>query len=98
MSRLRGIAIFAALAAAAVVSDACRGRVEGAPHIGPAPILVLVSFDGWRWDYIDRFPTPNLRALAARGARAERLVRKTGNHICAGKNQLQLAKARRRRS
>jgi predicted AlkP superfamily pyrophosphatase or phosphodiesterase len=41
---------------------------------GRAPILVLVSFDGWRWDYLDRFPTPNLHALATRGARVERLI------------------------
>src|SRR4029077_7763914 len=41
---------------------------------GARPILILISFDGWRWDYIDRYATPNLRALAARGARAERLI------------------------
>ena len=40
----------------------------------PAPILVLVSFDGWRWDYFDRASTPNLHALAARGVRAEGLI------------------------
>ena len=44
------------------------------PDTRRSPILVLVSFDGWRWDYIDRFSTPNLRAFAARGARAERLI------------------------
>ena len=38
------------------------------------PLLVLVSFDAWRWDFIDRFPTPNLRALASRGVRARGLI------------------------
>jgi predicted AlkP superfamily pyrophosphatase or phosphodiesterase len=38
------------------------------------PILILISFDGWRWDYIDRASVPNLRALAARGVRAEGLI------------------------
>ena len=38
------------------------------------PILVLVSFDGWRWDYIKRAAVPNLRALADRGVRAEGLI------------------------
>ena len=38
------------------------------------PILVLISFDGWRWDYIDRVPAPNLKALAARGVRAAELI------------------------
>ena len=40
----------------------------------PDPIVILISFDGWRWDYIDRLPVPNVRALAARGIRAERLI------------------------
>jgi predicted AlkP superfamily pyrophosphatase or phosphodiesterase len=38
------------------------------------PIVVLVSFDGWRSDYIDRADVPNLKALAARGSRAAALV------------------------
>ena len=38
------------------------------------PILILVSFDGWRWDYIDRAIVPNLKALAARGVRAKGLI------------------------
>jgi predicted AlkP superfamily pyrophosphatase or phosphodiesterase len=46
---------------------------EAAPR-GPQPILVLASFDGWRWDYLDRGLTPNLRALADRGVRADRLI------------------------
>ncbi len=43
------------------------------PPAGP-PIVVLVSLDGWRWDYLARFEAPNLRALAARGVRAEGLI------------------------
>lgn len=38
------------------------------------PILVLISFDGWRWDYIDRGESPNLKALAARGVRSKGLI------------------------
>jgi predicted AlkP superfamily pyrophosphatase or phosphodiesterase len=38
------------------------------------PILVLVSLDGWRWDYINRANVPNLQALAARGVRSEGLI------------------------
>jgi predicted AlkP superfamily pyrophosphatase or phosphodiesterase len=38
------------------------------------PIVILISFDGWRWDYIDRLPAPNLKALAAGGVRATRLI------------------------
>lgn len=39
-----------------------------------SPILILISFDGWRWDYIDRQPAPHLRALAARGVRATAMI------------------------
>lgn len=38
------------------------------------PILILISFDGWRWDYVDRQPVPNLKALAARGVRAKAMI------------------------
>lgn len=40
----------------------------------PPPILILISFDGWRWDYIDLLPVPNLKALAARGVRATSMI------------------------
>src|SRR5713101_5394570 len=67
MSRARRLAIVVALAFAAVWPPT--------PHAAdPDPILILVSFDGWRWDYIDRQPAPNLRALAARGVRATALI------------------------
>jgi predicted AlkP superfamily pyrophosphatase or phosphodiesterase len=36
--------------------------------------LILVSFDGFRWDYLDKAPTPNLHRLAARGVRARGLI------------------------
>ena len=38
------------------------------------PLVILVSFDGWRWDYTDRASVPNLKALAARGVRAKELI------------------------
>ena len=46
----------------------------GAAQTVAGPIVVLVSFDGWRWDYIDRAEVPHLRALAARGVRADGLI------------------------
>ena len=36
--------------------------------------LILVSIDGFRADYLDRGLSPNLAALAAGGARAERMI------------------------
>src|SRR5918993_1295875 len=38
------------------------------------PLLILISLDGWRWDYDTKAPTPTLRALIARGVRAEGLI------------------------
>lgn len=39
-----------------------------------SPTLILVSFDGWRWDYHTRVPAAHLRSLMARGVRAGGLV------------------------
>lgn len=44
------------------------------PAPAQQPALVLVSIDGFRWDYLDRPEAVRLRALAARGVRAERLI------------------------
>src|SRR6185295_17766240 len=67
MSRWHRLGV--ALALACFCVTACAQRRQDA-----APILVLISFDGWRSDYIDRVPAPNLRALAARGVRASALI------------------------
>lgn len=37
------------------------------------PKLLLVSFDGFRWDYIDRVPTPNFHALMKEGVQVEQV-------------------------
>jgi len=38
------------------------------------PIVLLIGLDGLRYDAIDRHEAPNLRALAARGTRPERMI------------------------
>src|SRR6187402_2339090 len=38
------------------------------------PIVILVSLDGWRWDYFERAQVPRLRALARAGVRSEGLI------------------------
>ncbi len=43
-------------------------------HQQDKPYLILVSIDGFRWDYMDRYPTPNMDRIAASGSRAERLL------------------------
>ena len=44
------------------------------PSVAGQPYFVLVSFDGVRPDYLDRFDTPGFDRLAARGVRAAGLV------------------------
>ena len=38
------------------------------------PYLVMISIDGFRWDYLDIHPAPFLNELANEGVRAERLL------------------------
>jgi predicted AlkP superfamily pyrophosphatase or phosphodiesterase len=58
------------LACAALAVPATRAQQTD----GLEPTVILISFDGWRWDYHTRIPTPNLRQLIARGVRAEGLI------------------------
>ena len=36
--------------------------------------VVLISIDGMRWDYIEKHGAPNLKAMAAKGVRAQKLM------------------------
>ena len=78
------LSILVVLSLALGTATACRHRVG---HVPPGPTaqgqekqkptpapVILVSFDGWRWDYDRKAPAPNLKALIARGVRAERLI------------------------
>jgi len=50
---------------------------QTAPRTTPpaaSQITVLISIDGFRWDYLDRYDAPVLRALAAEGVRARRMT------------------------
>lgn len=48
--------------------------VAGCSVKAPRPIVILVSIDGWRHDYLDRAEAPALRALAGEGVRSEGLI------------------------
>lgn len=69
----------AALLLVAVLAG-CAGRLEPeSPTAAPDAVpheesLILISLDGFRWDYLDRVEVPHLTALAARGVRAEGLI------------------------
>ncbi len=62
-------------ALALLMATACRSGPAPTP-VAPAPsrTVVLVSLDGFRADYLDRPGAVRLRALAARGVRAQRMI------------------------
>jgi len=65
--------IRALLVALACVLAACR---PAPPQLLPAEraIVILVSIDGFKWDYLDRYQAPNLARLAEQGVRSEGLI------------------------
>lgn len=61
----RSLAVLSAIAALAVALGAVQA---------PSAPLLLISLDGWRWDYHTKSPVENLRGLIARGVHAEGLI------------------------
>ncbi|MDP2138978.1 MAG: ectonucleotide pyrophosphatase/phosphodiesterase [Candidatus Didemnitutus sp.] len=45
-----------------------------APAAPGADLLILLSIDGFRWDYLDQHDVPTLRALAKNGVHARRMT------------------------
>jgi predicted AlkP superfamily pyrophosphatase or phosphodiesterase len=63
------------LVAAAMAIGLLSGFIAARQARDPAPhTTLLISLDGFRWDYLQRPQASRLRALAARGAQAERLI------------------------
>lgn len=65
--------LFAAAAPAAAQDGGGSGGHNRPEQLGK-PYVVLVSFDGFRHDYLDRYDLPTFREFARRGARAESLI------------------------
>jgi predicted AlkP superfamily pyrophosphatase or phosphodiesterase len=61
--------IMGLMAGLPAASDPATGRVN-APDPHDKPYLVLVSIDGFRWDYPGLYETPALDRIAARGLKA----------------------------
>jgi predicted AlkP superfamily pyrophosphatase or phosphodiesterase len=59
-----------------VLLTACATRKKVSAVAPRDRILILVSLDGFRWDYLQKFKaqTPHLNQLAAEGVHAERLI------------------------
>jgi predicted AlkP superfamily pyrophosphatase or phosphodiesterase len=41
-----------------------------AEHAADGPAVILISIDGFRWDYLNRNVTPNLQSLITSGVSA----------------------------
>jgi len=45
-----------------------------APEVRDRPYLILISIDGFRWDYQDLYDTPAIDRMAAAGVRADAMI------------------------
>lgn len=62
-----------ALLALSVQLAAC-AHTPALPAASDDPIVLMIGLDGLRYDAIDRWDAPNLRALAARGVRPDHMI------------------------
>lgn len=69
MRRAPVVATLIACALGAAITAAQRD-----PFADLQPTVILISFDGFRWDYPSKAPTPNLRRLMMRGVHARNLI------------------------
>ena len=67
----RQVGPFVWIALLATITSAC---AHLAPRSAEQPLLLLVSIDGFRWDFLSRGETPNLDSLVARGTGAGKLI------------------------
>jgi predicted AlkP superfamily pyrophosphatase or phosphodiesterase len=58
----------------ALTIAAAKGLAQRNAFADLQPTVILVSFDGFRWDYLSKAPTPNLRRLIERGVHARNLI------------------------
>lgn len=76
---LRSVARLAVAAAISLAMPAALHAQSGsngrnAPEHLDKPYVIVISFDGFRYDYLDRYDAPNFERLARRGVRADGLI------------------------
>ena len=69
---MRRVSIFPAVIAVALTAAIAIAQRD--PFADLPPTVILVSFDGFRWDYLSKAPTPNLHRLMNRGVHARNLI------------------------
>ena len=65
------ILLFSVLLSILVIS--CKNKHSSDPETNDEPYVVMLSLDGFRWDYPQKANTPNLDRIAKNGVRAESL-------------------------
>ena len=40
----------------------------------PVPYVIIISFDGFRYDYVKNFNPPNFKAFIQKGSQAEAMI------------------------
>jgi len=58
----------------ALILGAAIAVAQRDPFADLQPTVILVSFDGFRWDYMSKVPTPNLGRLMMRGVHARNMI------------------------
>ena len=75
---LSTLTLLVVLLAVNLIGGGCRGTqpMNDGPDdaVRLAPTVILISLDGFRPDYLDRYEAPTLRRLAAEGVRAEGMM------------------------
>ncbi|MEO0899936.1 MAG: ectonucleotide pyrophosphatase/phosphodiesterase [Bacteroidota bacterium] len=54
--------------------EAIQSTRSNSEEMTKRPYVVLVSMDGFRYDYLDKYNTPNIQAIGEAGIRAERML------------------------
>lgn len=72
-------ASFATICLVALLGMAACGGPHRPPRVDPGPVVdettvILISLDGFRWDYVDWDEAATIRSLAENGVRAEGLI------------------------
>jgi len=79
--RITGIVLILIMGMLTVIS--CNKKVVSSPQIlttsnskaaQKKPYLLLISLDGFRWDYLEKYKPPNLIAFVENGVKAESLI------------------------
>lgn len=71
---ISGVTLFCVIAVLCFMNGMCKKSDNG--DSGPVfqPTVILISFDGFRWDYMNRTSTPNLDYLVTNGVKADALI------------------------